>query len=395
MKKPLIREAENLAELDRRVMRGLVCEWEYARLQLSAREQSRLRLPLFRIAELDGRLGQWSAEKREIALSRKLVQHHPWDAVREVLLHEMAHQFRDEVLGIVDEPPHGAAFLRACRVLRANPKASGRYPALDERMQQEAPDEQDQIMGRIVKLMALAGSCNRHEAEAAMAKAHSLILKYNREHLLKQDKHRGETDPDGQLEGYASLFLGQPQLRHSLEHYHFANLLQDFYFVKGIWVPAYVMGRGKMGRVLEISGSLKNVRIASYIYDCVARYIEKEWRAYDPAGRLSRRRRTDFAIGILTGFRATLQKAMTSELTPGRRSCRALVALDDPRLDRYLALRYPRITSFRRSGSGADQTVREDGERVGRRLVIARGIERRDDGGARPLAISCGRRTGG
>ena len=192
-------------------------------------------------------------------------------------------------------------------------------------------------MSRIAKLMALAGSCNRHEAEAAMAKAHSLILKYNRERLLQPDDSADQTDPVGQPEGYASLFLGRPKLRHALEHYHLANLLQDFYFVKGIWVSAYVLERDRMGRVLEISGSLKNVRIASYIYDCVERYIESEWRAYDGAGRLSRRRRTDFAIGILTGFRSTLERQQDQgETQPSAE--RSLITLEDPRLERYVAL---------------------------------------------------------
>jgi hypothetical protein len=377
--------AHNQAELDRRVIRGLICEWEYACRQLPARDQSRLKPPLFRIAEMTGRLGQWSSEKREIALSRNLVQGHPWDAVREVLFHEMAHQFRDEVLGAVDEPPHGPAFLRACQVLRAHPKASGSYATLDERILQDASDEQDQIMNRIVKLMALAGSCNRHEAEAAMAKAHHLILKYNREHLVRQGECTSEPELAERLEGYASIFLGRPRLRHSLEHYHLANLLQDFYFVKGIWVSSYVLERGKMGRVLEISGSLKNVRIASYIYDCVERYIETEWQAYDGGGLLSRRRRTDFAIGILTGFRSTLQRTMVEDApkSPGR----SLIAVEDPCLERYVAFRYPRMTSFRRSANTVDPAVRGDGERIGRRLVIARGIERRDDGRGGLLSI--------
>ncbi len=58
-------------------------------------------------------------------LSRNVVLNHSWDAVREILLHEMAHQFAEQVLGASNEPPHGPKFKRACYLLRANPSASG------------------------------------------------------------------------------------------------------------------------------------------------------------------------------------------------------------------------------------------------------------------------------
>ena len=74
---------------------------------------------------------------------------------------------------------HGPKFLRACNLLRANPKASGNYRPLHERISHELPGPEDKIMLRVKKLMALAESQNQHEAELAMAKAHEFIAKYN------------------------------------------------------------------------------------------------------------------------------------------------------------------------------------------------------------------------
>jgi len=230
----------------------------------------------------------------------------------------MAHQFRDEVLRVCDEPPHGPAFQRACNLLRANPKASGRYPTLDERILQGSADEQDQIMGKIAKLMALAESCNRHEAEAAMAKAHALILKYNTDRIAAPGDADGAASADPLL-AYTSIFLGKPALRQALEQYYLAHILQDFYFVKGIWVSAFVLEKQKMGRALEISGAIKNIQIAAYIYDCLNRYIRTQWLAYSAGRRLARRRQTDFAIGVLGGFRSKTGALHKNHArTPGR-----------------------------------------------------------------------------
>ena len=161
---------------------------------------------MFALREMKARWGNWSGEKREICLSRKLVLNHPWDAVREVLLHEIAHQFAEEVLGAPHEPPHGPSFKKACYLLRANPKASGNYQPMDERVSRDQARSEDKVMLRVKKLLALAESQNHHEAEAAMAKAHEFIEKYNLD-LLDRDENRD----------FASVFVGKPALRHPRE----------------------------------------------------------------------------------------------------------------------------------------------------------------------------------
>ena len=219
------KEILNPEAWERSLLHGLACEWAKALWVLSSAHRRRMRPPLFILRDRQDRWGSWSREKREISLSRDLVLNHSWDAVCEVLLHEMAHQFTDEVFTVVHEPPHGPQFHQACFLLRANPKASGSYRTLDERMSQESSSSQNKMMDRVKKLMALAASSNHHEADSAMAKAYDLIAKYNLD-LLSQDADRN----------FASVFVGQPALRHPPEDYSLPHLLQDFYFVQGIWV---------------------------------------------------------------------------------------------------------------------------------------------------------------
>ena len=347
-------------ELECRILHGLSCEWDLAVQELNSVHQEKLRKPLFGLHDMKSKWGYWSSEKREICLSRNLVLEHSWASVLEVLFHELAHQFAEEVLGADNEPPHGPTFESACDLLRANPRASGNYRALDERILHGSVSPEDKFLVRIKKLMALAQSKNLHEAEAAMAKAHELIKKYNVDFLAK-DENRD----------FVSFFVGKPALRHFREDYGLSNLLQDFYFVYGIWVPAYVLDKGKMGRVLEISGTIQNIKIACYVHDFVQRFIDLKWNKYKKDKRLNRYRKTDFAVGIIEGFRSKL-KLQAPKKT---RENLALVKLEDPLLEKYVSYKYPRTAAMKLGAVRSDKGVLNDGIGIGKKMVIFKGIE--------------------
>jgi hypothetical protein len=348
-------------EMERQILYGLSCEWQQALWVLNSFHRERMRVPMFILRDMKNRWGYWSGEKREMALSHTLVLDHSWDSVREVLLHEMAHQMAEEVLGAHDEPPHGHQFFLACRLLRANPKASENFKPLDERIFQETSVVSDKILLRVKKLLALAASPVRHEAEAAMAKAHELISKYN------IDQWQQEKDRD-----LSSVFLGQPALRHFPEDYSLANLLQDFYFVRGIWVSSFVPAKGKLGRVLEISGTLPNLKMAHYIYDFVRRFIRSRWTDYNRDKALTRRRQTDFSLGIIEGFRLKL------ELPRGNQGQHphglTLMKMEDPLLRKYFSYRYPRTAKVKTGNSLRDLKVIKDGRNLGKNLVVFKAI---------------------
>ena len=348
-------------QLEQRILKGLAREWEQAKIVLPPEMARKMKKPIFSLKSMSRRLGTWSGEKMEITLSRELVTNHPWDAVREVLIHEMAHQLAEQILQTVQEPAHGPTFQEACRHLRANPKASGQYPTLDQRLWEKHSSREDQIMARVRKLMALAESSNQHEAEAALMKASELVRKHNID-LLERNARRN----------FISVFLGQPALRHTRERYHLARLLQEFYCVEGIWVPAFVINKEKMGRALEISGTRQNVQTAGYVWDYIRGFIDAQWRGYNQAGRLNRFRKTDFAVGLIEGFRETLQGTLS--VHPGATTPNAIVSVQDPLLAQYITYRYPMTTVSRGRPLHQDPAVVAAGERIGRKMVIPRGI---------------------
>lgn len=65
------------------------------------------------------------------------------------------------------------------------------------------------------------------------------------------------------------MFVCKPALRHNRFHHQPTALLRDFYFVLRVWVPAYVLQRGRMGRVLEISGTAKNLETAGHVFGLI------------------------------------------------------------------------------------------------------------------------------
>ena len=352
----------------RRMLSGMSLEWKNAIQILEPAFQKAMHLPFFTIKEMTSRLGYWSKDKQEICLSRDLVLNHPWDAVREVLFHEMAHQMADQVFGCAHEPAHGPGFQDACRLLRANPESSGKYPTLHERVGSGSDAAANKQLRRIKKLMALAKSRNRHEAQAAMIKAHQLIKKYNIDVIRHNEKRQ-----------FISIFLGTPALRHTRDHYHLGLLLQHFYFVEGIWVPAFVIDKNKMGRVLEITGTRSNIQMASYVYDFVRRFIDAQWRSYNRHRQHKHHRRIDFSVGIVEGFRSRLEKE--EKRTSGKKGINALVKIEDPLLKSHMAYKYPHTRSFSRSGGSQDDTVLNDGIEIGKKLVISKGISDRGKSG--------------
>ncbi|MBU1182228.1 MAG: SprT-like domain-containing protein [Proteobacteria bacterium] len=359
-----MRTSMSRTEFERKILHGLALEWENALYLLDSKYRKSIRLPAFSLKDMRRRLGYWSGDKNEICINREFALSRNWDSVRRILLHEMAHQLAEQVFGAQTETPHGPLFRKVCYLLRADYRASEEY----------MPDEGNSgMMGRIKKLFALAESSNRNEAESAMRKAHELAAKYNIEILARNTARN-----------FISVFAGAPGLRHPREEYFLAQLLRDFYFVWTIWVPAYVIEKQKMGRVLELSGTPDNISIASYVYDFIRRYIDNRWTEYNSLNLLNRYRKTDFASGIVRGFASKLKSDRKIKSLPGS----ALIKVGDPLLKEYAQYRYPRTVSISRKGSSCSANILQDGINIGKELVISKGITK--SGGSTRFLLECG-----
>ncbi len=305
-------------ELERAVLRELVSEYEAFAASLFRRQ---LMLPGFRLDPVARSLGEWHSSERLMVFSRDFVFEQPWGAVQEVLKHEMAHQFVDEVLGERAEGPHGATFREVCGARGIDPAATGipAGPGLNQ--------SSSHILERIRKLLALAKSQDIHEAEAAAAAARRLMLKYDLEHV-------GE----GSAPGMSFRHLGVPTGRVDEAARILAAILGEFYFVQVIWIPVWRPLEAKRGSVLEVCGTPEHLELASYVHAFLDETAERLWLDYrrTSAAKGSGPRRV-FRAGVMAGFRERLKEERREQAIVG------LVWVGDPAVETYMRQRHPQI----------------------------------------------------
>lgn len=309
--------------------------WEYEGYNYLYAKK-RLRPPLFGIGRGSAKLGEWNRLTRCLTIAERHILSHSWKSVLDTLRHEMAHQYVDEVLGGPTAGPHDAAFVEACRILRVEPSATaaGRPPGSLE----ASPEAADQVMARVKKLLALAGSPNEHEATSAMRMANRLMLEYN------LDAARLSA-----ARGFETRWLGASSRRIQQYEYTLAHILQEHFFVEVIWTHAYDPSTDAWGRILEVAGTRENLQMAEYAYHFVLNLTRSLWRTHQEGRRGRRGTRTQYLAGLLRGLEAKLN-AQRDGL--GKET--GLVWKGDPLLREFHRIVHPRIVH--RGGSGVLRT---------------------------------------
>jgi hypothetical protein len=336
-------------------------QWEWSSINASLLRGA-LEPASIGLVDSQRRLGRWSRLERNISLARGLVMERPWAEVREVLAHEMAHQYAHEVLGAVDEPAHGLAFRRTCERMGIRAAARGRPEGLPE-----GPDE-PRILRRIRKLLALAQSPNEHEARLAAARAQRLMLEHNLEGVEQ-----------GLPQAYRSRQLGPVKRRFQAHEKIVGGLLAEHFFVRCVWMNGFDPQRGMAGRYLEISGTPENLEMAAWVYEFLLETAERLWRAHKRARRIqgdAERRR--FLAGVVYGFGEQLRTQDHHNQEEG------LIWLGDPGLEDYVGTRHPRL----RRGRGARIRATDawhEGKAAGREIVLRKPVTGRAGKGGRLL----------
>ena len=362
------------AELETALLREIRREWH--RLNES-HFKAALKPPALLLSEAASRLGRFDKSTRVLELSRGMLMKQGWTALVEVLKHEMAHQYVLEVLEVEDESAHGPAFRGVCERLGIDAKAAG----LPEG---ETPGNEDKVLGRIARLLALAESSSVHEAEAAMNAAQRLMLKYNLEQSVRPtvDGSTGQKTAGaaGTLpRGYRSRALGRASGRISEGERMIATILSDFFFVEVIWVPVYRPLEGKRASVLEVCGTPENLEMASYVHSFLENAGKRLWLEHQraTATRSNRDRRT-FVAGVMSGFYAKLKSDRKVQQQQG------LVWLGDAELRAFYRRRHPHVVTVRYGGSQRND-AHARGRAAGERLVLHKPMTSGPSGGPKLL----------
>jgi hypothetical protein len=314
------------------------------------------------VSDTERRLGSWDGQSRCISLARRLVMDHPWTVVREVLKHEIAHQFVDEVLGVRDQTAHGPAFEAVCRQHGFDATASGLPDGDGDRSGGgtgggAGAGAGSPVLRRIARLLALADSPNQHEAAAAMKAARRLMLHHNIDAAVAAAR-----------EGFTFRHVGSPSGRVSAAAHVLAGMLSRHFFVDVIWVPSYLPRQGRSGRILELCGTPSNLDVAAYVHGFLIETAERLWRDHRRANGLrGNQERRRFLLGVMIGFDEKLKAAAEESRQEG------LIWVGDPALGDYLRRRYPRRSGGSGIGIRATETY-EQGRRAGRSIVLHRPI---------------------
>ena len=359
-------------KLEREMLERLQFEWERIRYNLAYTDHelaNSLKMPTFVIMDMKSCLGQWVKDVREIRLSRNLLMNGRWDSIVEVLRHEVAHQMAATFPEEQRQSPHGKIFQICCRKIQANPRASGSYRTLEERVWEDAKNEPDKIMGKVKKLMGLAASKNRFEAESAAAKANQLISRYNID-IIHHDKPRD----------FESILITDPVLKRSQAAMLASVIMEEFYFVQPVWISSFMVQRGRVGYVLEITGTVINIKIADYVFHYILKYAESSWRKYKKE-HPGCRSRSGYMTGVVAGFKEQLGSQKRDSMVRAMESPEndthdpgALVAMEDKRLQHHFYMRHPRIRMVSTSHSSSSRSAYESGKEQGRHLNVSKAI---------------------
>jgi predicted SprT family Zn-dependent metalloprotease len=346
-----------------------------------------LAAPAFRISDSLATFGSWNPETRTISIASALINEYSWDVVINVLKHEMAHQYVHEYLLRGRETPHGPAFKEACAklgVMFPFNTATGNTPKVFSAGNDHNYDlEYERKVNKVRKMLSLAGSCNEHEAAAAMSKANSFIRKYNLERLESIDTS---------YYNYEIINPGKKRL-HVIER-RIASLLMDYFYVDIVYSELFDPGSLETYKTIEMLGAQENVAFASYVYEFLRYRSDLLWQNYRKNTRAAGKLRKTYILGLLQGFREKLEKeekkgTLPAEITEGAKTYKtisALVVAKDPGLTDFMSRRFPRLrkVQYRASGIYCADTYTA-GKVEGRKITIHKAMTRTDGNRGRLL----------
>lgn len=338
----------------------------------------KLTRPQIRIVDVQSFLGQWDPLLREMKFSVKLITHHSWHIVLEILKHEIAHQLVSD--RNLNENGHGPIFKTICssmgvddRFQRAQSEIN--FSSIDFESTKyfdvgssTDPDGQ-KLMEKIEKLLSLAQSQNQNEALAAMEKVNELYEKYNIERIQRRT--------ESQNYKYLVINLQSSKIKAHLSV--IASILMEHFFVEVVLSEIYDPLSNRKNKTVELFGTKENLLIAEYVFHFLNQTVEELWSQQVKIQGLAAKYRRSFQLGLLHGFNSKLRegKDLRSKKITDPEVVKSLALLeDDPELADYIGTKHPRLTKRTGRTRGIYGSIYSKGLEDGHRIVLHRGIEK-------------------
>nr|WP_321465384.1 DUF2786 domain-containing protein [uncultured Desulfobulbus sp.] len=330
-----------------------------------------LEMPTLTISRSRTQLGSWSTTERVLRLSHFLVSEHPWDVTLQVLKHEMAHQICSELHGR-DDAAHGPLFREVCTRLGLDPVFHRAGADLHDQVATVVPgsaatEPGRRIIEKVRKLLALGDSANEHEAALAMQRAQELL-----------ERHQLDWTSLAAEENLIHRTINTGSRTFPAHRKAICGLLGTHFGVRVICASLYEPLADCSFKTIELLGPEENVAIAEHCYHFLENRLESYWqknRHSFPGGGL--RARNSYFLGILAGFRQTLQNPGGSPVPPVRDAAPKshLPALrSEQRLDDFVAWRFPRLSRRRGKSVSLHGEAYRKAVDIGRELTLLRPV---------------------
>ncbi|MCK5799566.1 MAG: DUF2786 domain-containing protein [Deltaproteobacteria bacterium] len=228
-------------------------------------------------------------------------------------------------------------------------------------------------MRRIRGLLALSGSPNQHEAEAALARAQELALKH----------HIALSQTPDEARRYTHRLLDRPRKRWPRYTWVVLSTCEELHDVR------YIRWATPSGAsVVELTGTPEDLDLAEYTYHYLLHSGDAAWQHYREARGLENNRAClTFLQELFVAFDEKLARQRQEIL-----ASEALVFHPDPKLEAAFRERHPRIRSASATGFQYDPEAGAAGAEAGARLQINPGLNKGAGGdeGQRPRGLLSG-----
>lgn len=295
-------------------------------------------------------LGYFDSTFNELGFHERLM-HVSTKQLHNVIRHELAHYILFVENGHQLQP-HGPEFRAFCQRLGWGEEVYSATLCLENEEKTSRAEESD-IFRKVQKLMALANSSNKNEAEQAMIKSQQLLLKHNID-----SKYLGS---DNEEKTVLKRIIKQKQKDAKMRA--IAIILQTFFV-------SSVFKRAKDYTYLEILGSIVNVQIAEYVADVLQEKLDTLWNqtkeVHELKGIIAK---NSFFLGLARGYCDKinfLKKSYQPDVSY------ALVIIEK-KLKEAQSMAYPSLRSAKSYGSYCPEASKL-GEMAGRELNINPGL---------------------
>ncbi len=355
-----------------------ICQLQREFADICFQYKVNLRPPVFEITCSATQLGVWRARHRILQLSRYLIEKYPWQITLQVLKHEMAHQVCTEIFHNRSSG-HGPDFHRACELLgvdetfrRAGSDLTGKIEPTDPGRCRTA--EGRRIIGKITKLLALAGSNNEHEAALAMQRAGELLARHNLEQVRVEERC-----------GYAHLIINTGKKRLSSHNRVICAILRDYFYVQVVCSTIYDPRTNKTYRTIELLGREENVPVAEHCYHFLEDRLALLWSQNRCRHQgHARTARNSYYLGLLRGFTEKLSRQSgrkgSREQTGPQPTPGAMVLARDQHLQSFISQRFPRLRQVSGRGARIYRDIYNEAVTTGRTITLHRAVAERAAG---------------